>query len=272
RPRGRRRSWTIYLLLLVVAVAVFAVHLWMSPSQLGFTMPGIDPTRPFAIGTITAALAKLQSASAMILMLRPEQSRVAALIMAFAGLIAFARWWQGEPLALWGFAWIVVSLSPYSLLIFGPFARYMHLPLVGFGMLAADLVAFCASVLAQRRVWLKPLLLGTIAAVWLAVAVVRIGSELDGFEQRSRLTRSLLDDLQQQLPAPHSNSTIAFYRVGELRVNQGVFVFGLEDAVRLIYADDSLRVLFPVLGEGVADYHLLYADGRLRRLGLPSSS
>jgi hypothetical protein len=73
--------------------------------------------------------------------------------------------------------------------------------------------------------------------------------------------------LLRELPDPQPGSTLAFYGMGNLVLHQGVLVYGLEDAVRLFYGDETLRVQLRPIKEPAGDaYRLWYHDGRLQRL------
>jgi hypothetical protein len=265
------RRLRLYVSLLIVLIAAFAVHRWISPAQLGFTMAGLDPERPLGAGVVWGVLAKLQTAAAMLLTLNGGDVQPATILFLVLALLALWRRRRGSPLAAWGLLWIVFSLAPYTLLLFGPFPRYMHLPLVGFGLLAGDLVVAAAQWLGRQAAVLKPLSIATFLLLWCGHTTAAVGVEMRGYAERGRKTRDLVVELRQLLPQPRPGSTLGFYRVGELRVHDGVFIFGLEDAVRVIYNDDSLQVAFHALGDADGiDYHLVYLDGHLRRLDSPS--
>ncbi len=108
-----------------------------------------------------------------------------------------------------------------------------------------------------------------VVLAWMCWAAFLSRSALEPFKERSDLTRRFLAEVQRLVPDPQKDATFAFYRVGELRVHGQVFVFGLEDAIRTVYRDGTLRVEFPELGKGKgATYHLLYDAGHLQRLFL----
>ena len=143
----------------------------------------------------------------------------------------------------------------------------MYLPLVGFGLLSAELVAALADRLTRGAPRLASGCVAVCVLLWLSFMIPQIGMEIGHYVERGRLTRTFLSDLQRTLPNPQPGSRLAFYHVGELRVRDGVFIYGLEDAVRLVYADDSLQVRFLALGDAIdVTYHLIYEDGHLQRL------
>lgn len=254
RPALRR-----YLALVLIGV-VAGVLRWAAGPP-GLAIPFAAQQLPDLGARILLVAGKLATAAGMILTL-PVAAAVPVFVL---GLIAaLRRWRRGEALALYGLVWVALGLAPYLGFLLGPFPRYFHLPLAGAGLAFADLGVAAWRALPRRglAVVLLAVLLG-----WTVRMVVHIEAALDVYRQRSAVTRTFLDDLRKAVPQAAAGSTFAFYRVGELRARQGLFVYGLDEAVRLLYNDGSLRVVFPELGKGEGvTYHLIYADGHLHRL------
>ena len=262
---GRRRAG-LYGVLLAVVLAFIAVRRCSSPARFNFAMVGLDPQYPLTAMGLLLFLAGKVRASAGLLLTMPPSTATAGMV-AVVGALALRRWWRGRPLALWALIWIGLAVAPYSLLLLGPFARYMPLPLAGFALLFAELLL---ALYRSMTRWSRPVAGACAAALlvlWVALMVHKIDAVQARFVRRGELTRQLLLDLLRAVPDPRPGSTLAFYRLGDLRIRDAVFVYGLDDAVRLFYGDDSLQVDFRPLGQPTTDdaYHLWYHDGRLER-------
>ena len=264
--RGRRGR--LYATLGAVIVGFLLLRRAMSPAAFDFGMVGLDARWPVTVGgLLTFLIGKLQRAAALLLTLDPATTRLALPLTAAVALAALWCWWRGRLLALWGFIWVGIALAPYSLLLLGPVARYMHLPLAGFGLVFAELLLSAGALLAhwQRRV--AVVVVALLTALWLGHMVRAVTVQEQAFVERGRLCRQIITDMLRLVPAPPAESRLAFYGIGELRARRGVFTYGLEDAVRLFYRDDTLRVVFrPLPPRGDAAYHLWYDNGRLRLL------
>jgi len=267
RLRPRRRG-QLYAGMGAVIVVFLLVRRAVSPAAFNVSIVGLDPRLPASpAGLALFVFDKLQRAAALLLTLNPGGAPLPLLLSAAVSVVAIACWWRGRLLALLGLLWVGVALAPYSVLLFGPFDRYMHLPLVGFGLLGAELLATTGALLAHWHRRLALTCVGLLLLLWLGHMVRCIDVAQADWIERGDRGRRLLSDLLRVLPAPAPGSTLAFYGVGELRTRQRVFSFGLEDAVHYFYGDDSLRVRFSALGtRNDATYHLWYHEGRLQML------
>lgn len=252
--------------------AVAAGYLWLrhasSPASTTMGMVGLDARWPLsAAGVVVFALHKLLAVAAMLLTLdgQPEW-RTAALVAAVALAVGLC-WWRGRALGLWGLAWIVVAGAPFTLGLLGPAPRHLHLASVGFGLLCADLVATGTELVARRQRQLALVCATGLMVLWLGRMASMIDQQAAVFVERGRLAGALLADLRRLVPQPRPGSELAFYGLGPLRAQRGVFVYGFDDAVRLLYDDGSLRIHLGARGSApLADYHLSYDDGRLALL------
>ncbi len=251
-----------------VAVAFVALRHAVGPTTVNFGMVDLDPR--WRLGTIDLLkflVAKLGATSTVMLLLPPTAHRLAVALAAIITVTAVWQWRRGRPVPLCGLLWAGMAVAPYMLLLFGPFGRYLYLSLAGFGILLAALGLELYRRLRSGTPRLAPAALATLLMIWLAAAVHQTERGQGKFVRNGDITRTLLLDLLRQVPNALPGSTIAFHGMGDLRQRQGVFVFGLDDAVRLFYGDDSLKVAFPPRGPLSDDgYHLLYRDGRLERL------
>jgi hypothetical protein len=256
------RRWRLYLLL--SAVVVLAAVL-----RFGAGSPRVDI--PFGaelsldlLARIRMAGDKIVDAAAQILTLPPPF----AIAWLAALVLALWRWRAGNGVALFGLAWLAIVIAPYLGFVLGPFARHFHLALVGFALLAAELLGAAWRELAGRWRLAAAGLLGAGVLAWCLRMQMLIEPEVERYRQQGELVRQFLAETVTAVPQAAPGSTFGFYRVGEMRARDGIFVYGLEDALRFLYRDGSLRVLFPELGkaEGVT-YHLVYVDGHLWRVG-----
>jgi hypothetical protein len=270
-PGRRLPAWRharLYAALLAVMVAFFLLRHQVSPAATNLGMVGLDPRWPVtAAGLLVFLVAKMRACAVLLLTLPAAAAGAALPLAAATAAGALVLWWRGWPVALWGTLWIGIAVAPFSLLLFGPFPRYLHLALAGFGLLFAELLAATRRLLDQWDRRAATVCVALILVLWLVNMVRLIDREQAGFVDRGGRTRALLVDLLRTLPDPRAGSTLAFYGLGDVRLRQGVFVFGLSDAVRLFYGDDTLRVEFRPLGAAADDaYHLWYHDGRLDML------
>jgi hypothetical protein len=265
-PAGGRRV-VLYGGVAGVLVGFLAVRRLVSPAALSF-MVGLDPRWPVTARELVLLLAaKLRLTAALVLTLGPSTGNLALPVAAALGAIAVGLWWRGRPVALWAVCWIGIAAAPFMLLLLGPFPRYLYLLLAGCGWLVAELIA--AAVRGAGR-WHRAAVICAAAALvlWMVHMVRRIDAQEAAFVERGNLTRTLLVDLMRVLPQPRPGGTLVFYRLGDLRTRDGVFVYGLEEAARLLYGDEALHVEFRALND-VPDplaYRLWYHDGRLDRL------
>lgn len=267
--RSLKARVQLYIGLVAVTIGFVVLRRLSSPASFSFTMVGLDPRLPIsALGLVRFIVGKASVSAAMVLTLPANTQWLALPCTALITLAAVILWWQRQPIALLGLLWLAIALAPYSLLLFGPFARYMHLPLAGFGMTFAGLISAAGRWLHRRNRYVAT---GTIAVAligWLSCIVPQIDHMQSEFIVRGNLTRDLLLDLLRVLPHPRPGSTLAFYGLGELRGGRGVLVYGLDDAARLFYGDDSLKVVFGrPRGAGGYAYQLAYQSGRLYLVG-----
>ncbi len=264
-PAARARRLGLYLSLLAIIAGALLLRHAISPTATDFTMVGLDPRWPVTpAGLVDFLLAKAQAAAAMLLGLSPGGKWAALPLTAVLLAAALAAWWRGAPLALWGFLWVVCAFAPFSLLLLGPYPRHLSLPLAGFALLCGALTGAVYDAAARWNRYAAAGCVGLLLMLWLGHMVRMIDVQEATYLERGRLTRTLLLDMLRTLPHPHPGSTLAFHGVGDLRRRGSVLVFGLEDAVRLLYTDDSLRVEFRARGRVTDDaYHLVYHDGRL---------
>jgi 4-amino-4-deoxy-L-arabinose transferase-like glycosyltransferase len=260
---GRRLQ--LYAALLVVVVGLLSLRHASSPAAMNMNMVGFDPRWPLSAGQLALfVLRKLQATAALLLTLDGQPGWVTAAIAVAAAAAAVVCWWRGRWLGLWGLVWILVASAPFTLLLLGPYPRHLHLAMVGFGLLFAELLVTVADAVARRNRRLAVVCVGGLMVLWFGLMVRNIDQAAAEVVERGRLSEALLTDLRRLVPHPQPGSELAFYRLGDLRAHQHVFVYGFEDAVRLLYNDDTLRIQFGTQGSAPqATYQLWYADGRL---------
>lgn len=263
---GTRPAWPrcvrLYALLVVVVVLAAVWRYLGSPADVG-----VPFASQLAIGVrerAVLAAGKLAAAASMSLTL----PSAGWLVMVGMASVSVWRWRRGNGVALWGLIWAGLAIAPYVGFLLGPFPRYFPLVLAGLALTVAELAMALWRALPRRLRAAVAAAMLLLAAAWLQRMQQQIDAELQTYVQRGEQTEGFLREVRQLLPEVEPGSTVAFYRVGELRTRDGVFVFGLEEAIRLLYDDGSLHVIFPELGRGDgANYHLVYQDGRLWRLG-----
>ena len=157
----------------------------------------------------------------------------------------------------------LAALLPYTTLFFGVAPRYLHLPLVAWAIGIASLLY----PVAQPAHRIRPALVACLLVSWFVVLLPRIHDETERFARRSTATLSLLGEIRRALPEVPSGAELAFAGLGEWRLQHAAFVFGLDDAVRLMYQDSTLRVRFVPLGASVPGAMLLIWDGERFRVG-----
>jgi len=249
--------------------AVAAGYLWLrhssSPASTTMGMVGLDLRWPATMPQVAAfSLRKLLVVAGMLSTLDGQPVWCVAVVTGAGALAAGLCWWRGRGLGLWGLSWIVVAGAPFTLALLGPAPRHLHLAAVGFGLLCAELAASGIELVARRQRQLALVCAVALMLLWLGRMVLKIDQQTSVFVERGRLADGLLADLQGLVPQPRPGSELAFYGLGTLRAERGVFVYGLDDAVRLLYDDGSLRVRFGTRGDpSSANYHLSYDDGRL---------
>ena len=252
--------------------AVLVAFLWLRHASSGAAMDmnlvGFDSRWQLSVVQFLAfVLHKLQAMAAMLLTFEQQPDWVTSSIALALILAAAACWWRGRWLGLWGVMWIVVAGAPFTVLLMGPFPRHLHLATVGVGLLFAELLATLAELIARRTRQLAMVCATGLMVLWLGQMVRRIDHTTAELTERGRVGAALLQDLHRLVPAPPPGSELAFYGTGDLRAHQHVFVYGFDDAVRLLYDDGSLRVhLGPRGSAPQATYQLSYADGRLALL------
>lgn len=181
---------------------------------------------------------------------------------------ALGRLRRGDGLALFGLFWFTAALFPYTFLFFGLAPRYYHLPLAGLGIAAASLLAAAVPRPTPQWAWAAKALAAGLACLWLAAWQGPIRAAASVWAEKGRKTQALLGEIRQLVPEPPRGAHFAFYGLGDLRLREGVFVFGLDDALRLLYRDGSIQVAFRPLGEQAPGEIALWYDGtRLWRLG-----
>jgi len=259
----------VYVGLIAVVVGFLGLRHVSSPAATTMNMIGLDEHWPANAGQMLAfALQKLQAIFAMLFTVDGQPEWVAAALAAATAVAAALGWWRGRRLGLWGLIWIIVAGAPFTLLLLGPAPRQLHLATVGFGLLLADLVVTMAEIAARRSRHLGAVCVAALMVLWLGQMVRKIDDATALLVERGRLTAALLDDLQRLVPQPRPGSELVFEGLGDLRVEGHVFVYGLEDAVRVIYDDGSLRTSFGARGAPrTAAYRLLYDGGHLALLG-----
>lgn len=177
-------------------------------------------------------------------------------------------WWQREGLALWGLLWFALALLPYTGTWFGLAPRYFHLALVGFGIVVAAAVANLIRGPTTSRAAIALPVAACVLLAWVAIWQPAIARELDRWWLRGERTRQLLVEVKTLVPEVQPGERFAFSGLGELRMHDGVFVFGLDDALRLLYREPTLQVEFVPLGtKADARVHLQYLHGHLWRAG-----
>jgi len=263
----RRRRVALYAAMLAVLAGFFWVRRVVSPALLNFTMVGFDPRWPVTMGGLVRFLmTKVGLTGALLLTLDSAASGVLP-VVGMLGVAALAWWRLGSAVGLWGLLWIGIAFAPFSLLLLGPVPRYLHLPAAGFALVFTEAVALMHRCLGRCDRRVAAVAVVVVMGLWLGRMVHKIDVEQSGFVARGNLTRAFLLDLLRVLPHPDSGSTLVFHGMGDLRARDGVFIFGLEDAARLFYRDESLRVEFRPLGSpNDSAYHLWYHDGRLAML------
>lgn len=195
--------------------------------------------------------------------LLPAGVRGAGIVLHLAGAaVAVWRAAKGDYVPLATLACFVASIAPYTPLFFGVAPRHVHLPLVAWGWFWASLVWPRATTAAHGRAVASVAVLG----VWLAVAWPATTREVAHYRRLGESTLAVLREIRQALPQAPPAATLAVAGLGPLRLHQGVFVFGLEEALRLLYGDDHLRVTFVPLGTRPAEALLLVYDGAHFRL------
>lgn len=254
----------------IAVVAGFALlHRVATAATMNMYMVGFNPRWSLSpVALVGFVLRKLQVAAAMLLTLDAQPSAVILPIAAALALGALVCWWRGRPLGLWGLACIVIATAPFALLPLGPYPRHLYLALVGFAVLFAELLASVAEVLGRWNRRIAVVCVAGLMVLWLGYMMRRIDAEMAGFIERGRLAEALLTDLYRLVPAPRAGSTLAFYHLGDLRARQNVFVYGFDDAVRVLYDDASLQTQLGALGTAPdATYHFMYDGGRLALIG-----
>jgi len=225
---------------------------------------GLQPT---LFSVISSFIGKLWTTAALMLTIDLHDSALLLAVSIAIIAAALVLWRRGQPLALWGLLWIAVASAPFSILVFGPALRYLHLPLVGFAIAFAELIAAVRGA-AVRGYRAAAVVGALLLALWLGHVVQRIDAAQAEFVARGTVTRHFIRDLLHVLPSPAPSSTLVFHGMGELRGQRGIFAFGLEDAVRIFYNDATMQTKFERLGAVAdTDYHLWYHDDHVQLLG-----
>lgn len=249
-------------------VAVLVGFLWLhrtgSSAVTMMNMVGFGEHWPLSAGPLFVfVVRKLHAMAAMLLTLDPQSGWVTAAMVGAVVLVGVC-WWRGQRLGVWGLVWIVLTGAPFTLLLLGPYPRHLHLVSVGFALLFAELLASTAESVGRWNRRLAVVCVAGLMVLWFARMVREIDQATAVLVERGRASAALLADLQRLVPQPGPGSELAFYGLGELRGQQQVFVYGFDDAVRLLYNDGSLVThLGPRGSAPQATYQLVYADGHL---------
>ncbi len=252
---------------LSVAAVLFLLWRWLA-SPAGVAPPGSFLERGSPASLATSSLLMLNRFTLGVAAVAgSDSSFLGGLLCLLWVALAAQRWRQGDGLALWGFLWFALSLLPYTTLLFGLAPRYYHLPLAGLGTSVASLAAVLEAA-GQSRRWLARLLIVLAGVGWFAGWQRPIREEIRVWQTRGEKTQALLADVRRLVPEVPPRARFAFYGLRDLRLKEGVFVFGLEDALRLLYRDGSVEVVFRPFGMVEPDEsRLVYWQGRLWRLG-----
>lgn len=268
REQGQTAARAAHFAACFVAAGVFFGYRWLvSPAAL---TPPASAAQWFQQGGATDVFLRMggRVVGAGAALVGSESLLVGSAIWAaLCGSVAWT-WWRGEGRAVWGLIWFALALLPYSGTFFGLAPRYFHLPLFGLAIAAAVCLAtFLPRMRTLKTVHAVPVAVALTFA-WCALWHQAIDRELGIWRERGERTRQLLVEVKTLVPQARSGERFAFAGLGELRMRDGVFVFGLEHALRLLYRDPTIRVVFLPLGaKGETTVQLVFSDGHLWRVG-----
>lgn len=263
---GSRRH--LYAGLITVSAGLFLLRRAFGPATMSVGVVGFDPRLGASVSQLVGwVLTRVGAAGAPLLTLPAGAAWIAWPFIFLLAVIAVYLWRRRQPLMVWGLVWVGIAFAPFSLMLFGPLPRDMYLPVAGFGLLLAGVALAIHRSVSRWDPRVATAGVSIALAVWLGYMSRRIDNTQVDFVKRGDQVRTVLLDLLHQLPDPAPGSTVAFYGTAKMR-EQGVFVFGLADAVHLLYGDESLKLVY-LAADQTADEGIVfsYRDGRLRMHG-----
>jgi len=256
----KTRTVILWFLLLLTAVIFGLVRSWESPAAWS------PPAAALPFGSRAAWYHSLMHVAQNLARAFDRLVPIPGMGVPFHLVAAGVAGWRairGDWLPAVASVCFLAALLPYTTLFFGVAPRYLHLPLVAWAIGIASLLW----PVAQPAHPIRPAFVACLLVAWFAVLLPRIHDESERFARRSAATLSLLGAIRRALPAAPSGAELAFAGLGEWRLQHDAFVFGLEEAVRLVYQDSTLRVRFVPLGASVPGAMLLIWDGEHFRVG-----
>ncbi len=157
--------------------------------------------------------------------------------------VAFTLWKTGQRLALFGFAWMLITpvvFVPFSV----PTDRYFYLPSVGFAVFVAAAAYSLLEALVKWRAMRSPRFVGTsftvVTTLLILLQLPPLLANEANWRFAGRASATVFSTTLRSVPDPHDYSAF-FYTDLPLSLN-GVPAFsnGLQQAVQLLYDNSTI--------------------------------